>query len=419
MSFPPTDYCRMRRKFYDYEIEMNWQRMNSGVDPLLRKYTPEEVLVAEKNAAQYAAIVRSRQPEYEPYPGYNATRVIEVQTELPPFAPNQHNYCRSVVPSNQGMQRYVLLTKTDYESSDDDDDCAWDDNDEDVSEIVVGQYSAERSTDYEGLSLPEGVSVVSPTMSAYRSEVLGPLANAWMESDEMLCGGGRNMRKKGRARMGNKRKGVRGFSAAPVAVNRSGTFAPDRQRTSLRYEQIFTLPVATGIAPWGLEQLKLSAPPNLTTVPTTIRGFAALLADYRKYRMAKFKLKFTVVNRDLLVPIEIFLAPVNSQPPTTTDPSKYIETLRPHSRKSLSFAPGMNVGSVTLSISLPKFAGAANSTIDDNYTGLMDGSSDPPNNVWCLYGYRTFGGGAITLGPSASISVVLDGDFYELQSPAN
>jgi len=307
-------------------------------------------------------------------------------------------------------------TQYDFSSDDsDDDEVMWSVPEEvGTPPSVDGDFSSGESDSDEEMSCQD-----SPIKSAYQSEVLGPLANVWAESDEMLCGGGRNMRKKGRARTGGRRKGIRGFSSAPVAVNKSGTFAPDRQRTTLRYEQIFTLPVATGIAPWGLEQLKLSAPPNLTTVPTTIRGFAALLADYRKYRMAKFKLKFTVVNRDLLVPIEIFLAPVNSQPPTTTDPSKYIETLRPHSRKSLSFAPGMNVGSVSLSISLPKFAGAANSTIDDNYTGLMDGSSDPPNNVWCLYGYRTFGGGAITLGPSASISVELDGDFYELQSPAN
>jgi len=218
------------------------------------------------------------------------------------------------------------------------------------------------------------------------------------------------------------KQGGKSLGSQPrVMINNNGSFAPDRMRTWLSYDQQFTMVAATALAPWGLAILKLTAPPNLTTVPTNIPGFNALAADYRKYRQYIEKIVFSLTNKDLLVPIEMFVMVVNFQPSTSTDPNTYFNLCKPNKRKVLSFAPGMNVGKITYTVNNAKFGGSSSTRVEDQYVGLTGGAGagfDPADNVWAIYGYRTIGSTAITIGPGATISVQLDGEYFELQSPA-
>jgi len=202
-------------------------------------------------------------------------------------------------------------------------------------------------------------------------------------------------------------------------MNRNGEFAPDRIRTILRYEQQFVLPAATLLAPWGLEVLKVTAPNNLITIPTQIPGYSALLADYRKYRMYLSGMEFSVVNRDPAVAIEIFAWHVNFLPSTSTDPTRFIALAGRKHRKLLAPGAGINVGNVRLSTDISAFGGSAATRVEDLYVGNTDGTSDPSDNVYVIYGYRTLGALATTVAPVATVSVTLTGEYFELQSPTN
>jgi len=202
-------------------------------------------------------------------------------------------------------------------------------------------------------------------------------------------------------------------------VNKVGGFAPERLRTILNYDQQFLLPAATLIAPWGLEILKLTAPNNLTTIATTIPGYSALLADYRKYRMYHVSLKFTVVNRDPAVAIEIFAWHVNFLPSASTDPTRFLSLCGKRHRKLLAPGAGINVGAVSLATDVAAFGGSEATRVEDSYVGNTDGTADPTDNVYVIYGYRTLGALAVTVSPAATISVNLTGEYFELQSPAN
>lgn len=254
-----------------------------------------------------------------------------------------------------------------------------------------------------------------------QSEVLGPSANAWAESDEMLCGGVRSKRKKGRARTGGRRKGMnggmgRGVMGSPqVVFNRGRDYAPSRMRTHLDFDFRFTAPFATVASPYALDVIVATNPNNFTQTSTPVPGFLELAGLYRKYRTNSAQFRYETLNNDSFG-IEMFICPVNFLPSVATDPTRYLSQ-GVSRRKLVSGKGGIDHGALTISTSVKDFGGSSSTSVEDPYVGSTDNTSPPSDNFYFLYGFLTNGSATVTQGLNV-IHLRVNIDFFELQTPA-
>jgi len=198
-------------------------------------------------------------------------------------------------------------------------------------------------------------------------------------------------------------------------VNRNPFFAPDRMRTTLTFDLRFTAPAATLLAPWSTELIVMTNPNIFTSVSVSVPGYTPLAGIYRKYRVRSGRLTYKYANGETF-PTEMFATPVNFLPNLATDPTKYL-SMQNSRRKIVSAKGGIDHGTVTTRASIAAFGGAANTTVDDDYVGTTDNSAPPVNNLYFIYGFLT-NGVATAAGSMNVITVSIEIDFFELQSPA-
>jgi hypothetical protein len=239
------------------------------------------------------------------------------------------------------------------------------------------------------------------------SEVLGPSAIHWINSEDKLLGGKRRQRKRGK-RPKRRRRGV------PTTINRSVFFAPPRLRTHLTFELRFTAPAATLLNPWSLEFINLTNPNMFTGVSTSVPGFTEWGGLYRKYRVGDGDFEYSTLNNDPFG-VEMFSTPVNFQPSLTADPTKFL-SMGGAKTKLISPKGGLDHGTVRNRASVSWFGGSATTTVEDAYVGTTDNTSPPADNLYFLYGFMTNGMATVT--PALNvIKVHVTIDFFELQSP--
>jgi len=125
---------------------------------------------------------------------------------------------------------------------------------------------------------------------------------------------------------------------------------------------------------------------------------------------------FVVVNNDAF-PIEIFACPVNFVPSLVANPTAYFS--QPESRtRVLSAKGGMDRASLVWTGSVAGFGGSASTSVEDSYCGTTDNTSPPSDNLYLIYGSRTWGNASISA-PLFKIRVRIFLEFYELQSPTS
>jgi hypothetical protein len=248
----------------------------------------------------------------------------------------------------------------------------------------------------------------------YESEVLGPAAVQWQNSDEKLLGSGRGRGGfRGRRKRGNEGRGMMG--RPQTVFNRGRDYAPSRLRTHLVFDLRFTAPAASVMSPWSLNVILATNPNTFTLASTPVPGYTELAGLYRKYRVRSFKLIYSVINYELYG-IEAFICPVNFLPSTALDPTRYLSQ-GVATRRIVSAKGGKDNATLFKSSSITSFGGSANTTVEDAYVGTTDNSSPPSDNIYFIYGFMT--NGAATVSPSTNIinlKVLID--FFELQSPA-
>jgi len=230
------------------------------------------------------------------------------------------------------------------------------------------------------------------------SEVLGPQATDWMNSDMKLNGAGRGRKSKrgnGRGRGRRKNNMSRSNQRIPrIMVNRGRDFAPSRMRTHLDFDLPFAAPLATALFPYALEYVVLTNPNIVTTVSTALPGYVFYSTAYRKYRTYRFMFSFLVANNDAF-PIEIFACPVNFVPSLTANPTAYFS--QPEARtRVLSAKGGMDRASLVWTGSVAGFGGSSSTSVEDSYCGTTDNTSPPADNLYLIYGSRTYGNASIS-----------------------
>jgi hypothetical protein len=77
----------------------------------------------------------------------------------------------------------------------------------------------------------------------------------------------------------------------------------------------------------------------------------------------------------------------------------------------------MDHASLTTRASISSFGGSANTTVEDAYVGTTDNTSPPTDNLYFIYGFLTNGVASVS-GATNIITISVDIEFFELQSPA-
>jgi len=271
------------------------------------------------------------------------------------------------------------------------------------------------------VSVSEQASILSPEccvdlshvescVSAYKSEVLGSQANAWMESGLMLVGGTKK-RLKGKARTKQKRH------LGPMRMNGTLGVAPRVNGIRLNTRFIQVANNATVLNPFTYAYLNLTNP-QLSNggSATAVSFFLAYAAMYRKFRDRGYRVRTSYGNNEGFFDVP-FNTPFNYLPPNTIA-SNNAAFINIQTRDKLASAKGGQDRSfLKFRGSVTSMAGFASNNTEDAYVGLTDGSSPPSDNIYTLVSTATNG-----LASIAGILIVVDIqftiDFIEHQTPA-
>jgi len=209
-----------------------------------------------------------------------------------------------------------------------------------------------------------------------------------------------------------------GFQDGGVSVANNPTkgFAAPRQRTNGRFriEAILNTGAATftngRIRPTNLVDPGFSGG---TTAPFS--GQAAWTGLYRKYRLVKFKTTVTFINLENFS-VSVWLVPVNFDPGTTLPVA---QAMKEPLAKEFLLSPKGGEDRVTLVVhgSVAQFGGvSAFPARDDSYSGSMDNSTAPINNIYSAYGISNSGGVPSVSGVDTQSTTDAKVDYYELQT---
>jgi len=177
----------------------------------------------------------------------------------------------------------------------------------------------------------------------------------------------------------------------------------------------YTAPAATALAPWSLEYVVVTNPNNFTSVSTNVPGYSELAGLYRKYRVRSGVVTYTLANGEAF-PVEMFITPVNFLPSLILDPTRYLSMQNSH-HKIVSAKTGMDHASVTAMAKISIFGGSASTSVEDAYVGTTDNTAPPADNLYFIYGFLTNGVASVS-GALNIITIAVEIDFFELQSPA-
>jgi len=186
----------------------------------------------------------------------------------------------------------------------------------------------------------------------------------------------------------------------------------------LQFNADLVLNNATVLVPFAWAYLNLTNPllvnGGAASVVTFFAGYAAF---YRKFRVRKFSVVARFGNAENFFG-NGFVTPINFLPTNTllqnTAAFRNIMT----KRKLISPKGGKDEGLVRMHSNVMRFAGFANTNVEDNYVGTTDGSSSPTDNIYAIVAFDTNGVASVS-GVFLSLTVTFWVDFMERQTPGN
>jgi len=189
-----------------------------------------------------------------------------------------------------------------------------------------------------------------------------------------------------------------------------------RQYNKFLFTEPFRAPAATALFPYQLEYAVCTNPNILIVTSTSPPFWNSFKAMYRKYRVYKSKIEFTVVNTENF-PVEAFVCPVNFVPNLTVSPIAYYS--QPGSKSSLvSPKGGLDRVRLTSTTSPATWGGSANTAVEDAYVGTTDNSAPPSDNIYWIYGVDTIGNASVA-GITFNIKIWVWLSVFEPNSPSS
>jgi len=154
-----------------------------------------------------------------------------------------------------------------------------------------------------------------------------------------------------------------------------------------------------------------------TIASTPMAFFAEFAAMYTYYRVTAFRAKCNFANLDTTQAALVYMFPINSDPGVNYSVAQAQDYLANPITKSkmLGLGTGSSSGTLNVSTSVARYAGAWDENTFDVYCGLTSGASLPTNNVYVTVGLLSAGN--IAVGVTFDTMIDVDIEFFELLNP--